>query len=299
MKLHEQVTKKRLWIAGAWAFLSNSYLAGFWKGKIYRGNFKKLCVPGLNCYSCPGALGSCPLGSFQSASASKGMISAYVTGTLLLFGAVLGRFICGYLCPFGWLQELLHKIPSRKLKVKGAWKKLTCIKYVILVLFVIAMPLFLRGDYNVGKPAFCQYICPAGTLTAGLPLLAMNEGLRQSLGWLFVLKCSILIAVIVGCVFVFRFFCRFLCPLGAFYGLFNGVALFRYTVRKDKCTGCARCAAVCPVDVSLYKKPHDAECFRCGKCKNACPENAIELLAPFAHKKDKEIHIPEGESGTP
>lgn len=277
MDLHKLISEKRLSIAGVWAALTNSYLVGFFRGKIYKGGLKQLCVPGLNCYSCPGALGSCPIGAFQSASAANGSISAYVTGTLLLFGVVFGRFICGYLCPFGWFQELLHKIPTRKFKVNKFFHKFTYLKYVILVLFVVAMPLLLRGSYNVGNPAFCEYICPAGTLTAGLPLLAANEGLRAGLGWLFALKFSILVAVIVGCIFVFRFFCRFLCPLGAFYGLFNGIALVKYEVVQTKCTRCAQCAKVCPVQVELYKKPHDSECIRCGKCKNICPTNAIVL----------------------
>ena len=102
----------------AWALLTNGYLAGFLDGKIYQGPWKKLCVPGLNCYSCPGALGSCPIGALQAVLSSRNFQFAYyVVGFLLLIGALLGRFVCGFLCPFGWIQDLLHKIPfPRKCK---------------------------------------------------------------------------------------------------------------------------------------------------------------------------------------
>ena len=58
--------KRRTAVQALWALITNSYLTGFLQGKIYRGDLKKLCVPGLNCYSCPGALGSCPIGSLQA-----------------------------------------------------------------------------------------------------------------------------------------------------------------------------------------------------------------------------------------
>ena len=102
----------RGFIQAAATLITNIHLPNFAKGGIYQGAGKTVCVPGLNCYSCPAASGACPIGSFQSVvGSSKFNFSYYVTGTLILLGVLLGRFVCGFLCPFGWLQELLHKIP--------------------------------------------------------------------------------------------------------------------------------------------------------------------------------------------
>ena len=91
------------------AVLYNCNITGFAKGTIYQGDVKGLCVPGLNCYSCPGAVGACPLGSLQSALvSSKYKLPYYMLGVLLLFGIFFGRVICGFLCPFGFLQEKMR-----------------------------------------------------------------------------------------------------------------------------------------------------------------------------------------------
>lgn len=104
----------RGFIQAAATLVTNIHLPNFAKGGIYQGTGKTVCVPGLNCYSCPAASGACPIGSFQSVvGSSKFNFSYYVTGTLILLGVLLGRFVCGFLCPFGWLQELLHKIPGK------------------------------------------------------------------------------------------------------------------------------------------------------------------------------------------
>ena len=105
----------RHWFQAAWFALTNGYVLGFLEGKIYRGKLKSVCVPGLNCYSCPGALGACPIGSLQAVMDSGTFkFSCYVFGFLILFGTCLGRFICGWLCPFGLVQDLLHKAPLFK-----------------------------------------------------------------------------------------------------------------------------------------------------------------------------------------
>ena len=111
-----------------WMALTNGYAAGFAKGTIYKGELKRVCVPGLNCYSCPGALGSCPIGSLQAVLGDRNhWFSFYVVGFLLFFGAVLGRFVCGWLCPFGLVQDLLHKIPFpkklKRLPGDAAWRR--------------------------------------------------------------------------------------------------------------------------------------------------------------------------------
>ena len=141
----------RGWFQAGAALLTNIHLPNFAKGVLYQGKGKTVCVPGLNCYSCPGAAGACPIGSFQAVvGSSKFRFSYYITGILILLGVLLGRFICGFLCPFGWLQELLHKIPGKKFSTKKL-KPLTYIKYVVLLFAVV----LLRGQaYAPMRKAF-------------------------------------------------------------------------------------------------------------------------------------------------
>ena len=249
------------------ALVYNANIPGFFSGKIYTGQPKGLCVPGLNCYSCPGAVASCPLGTLQNnISSMPGRALFYIIGMLLLFGVLFGRLICGFLCPFGFFQELLHKIPTPKLNKNKLTRKASYAKYAVLALFVVILPTL------TGSPAFCQYICPAGTLQAGIPLVALNESLRAITGLLFQWKIWILIALIVLAVFAYRGFCRFVCPLGALYSFFNKVSVFGVRVEKSACSHCGKCVKICPVDI---KTPGDRECVNCGKCIDACASGAV------------------------
>lgn len=270
------------------AIITNANIQGFLKGTIYQGKLKTVCVPGLNCYSCPGALGSCPIGSLQAVLGSyKYKISFYVTGLILLFGGLLGRWICGWLCPFGLLQELLYKIPSKKMKLKGKLKRLSWIKYPVLVIFVILMPLFVINIAEIGSPAFCKYICPAGTIEAALPLMLSDTGLFLSIGWLFFLKAVIALSVVVVSIFLYRPFCRILCPLGAIYGLLNKVSLYQMEIDSNKCISCGKCAIQCKLDIEIYKNPTSVECIRCGECKPVCPTKAITSGIKFRKKPEQ------------
>ena len=174
--------------------LTNGYAAGFANGTIYRGPSKSICLPGLNCYSCPGALGACPIGSLQSVLSSRNyQFSFYVVGFLIFIGAVFGRLVCGWLCPFGLVQDLLYKIPFpvKRKKLPGD-RILKYLKYIILAGFVILLPLTVLDVVGQGQPWFCKYICPSGTLFAGLPLIGANPLLRSALGWLFTWKFALL-----------------------------------------------------------------------------------------------------------
>ena len=261
------------------ALLYNAHLKGFITGEIYRGNSKSLCVPGLNCWSCPAAAGSCPLGALQQALASAGHTAPwYILGILLLFGVMLGRTVCGWLCPMGLIQELLHKIPTSKLKKSRTTRTLSGLKYIILAFLVIALPLIFGLNEDLPLPAFCRFLCPAGTLEGAVALLAhpANDALRASVGSLFILKSSLLGAILIACVFCFRAFCRFLCPLGAIYSLFNRFCLVGVRVDPDRCTGCGACVRNCKMDI---RHVGDRECIHCGKCMECCPEKAISLKA--------------------
>ncbi len=276
-KRGKRQSRIRLTIQVLAAALFNGYAAGFAEGRIFTGNSKAVCVPVLNCYSCPGALGACPIGSLQAVLGGRRHdFSFYVIGLIMLFGLVLGRVICGFLCPFGLVQDLLHRIPAPRLRVpKKADRALRWLKYAVLALFVVLLPVFLTNKYGIGAPYFCKYICPAGILEGALPLLAKNESLRAGLGALFNWKLGILIAVLVLSVLIHRPFCKYLCPLGALYGLFNRFSLYRMSVDGDKCVGCGKCARVCPMDVDVTKNPNSAECIRCGRCRAECPTGAV------------------------
>lgn len=257
--------------------LTNGYAAGFANGTIYRGPSKSICLPGLNCYSCPGALGACPIGSLQSVLSSRNyQFSFYVVGFLIFIGAVFGRLVCGWLCPFGLVQDLLYKIPFpvKRKKLPGD-HILKYMKYVVLAGFVILLPLIVLDVVGQGQPWFCKYICPSGTLFAGLPLIGANPLLRSALGWLFTWKFALLTVLLVLSILVYRPFCHYLCPLGAVYGLFHPVSLYRYQVDASACTSCGKCQKTCKLDIPVYQTPNSAECIRCGECLNACPHQAL------------------------
>lgn len=274
-----------MWELGKWnrkliqtltAIGTNSYIKGFLTGDIYRGKAKIFCVPGLNCYSCPGALGSCPIGSLQAVIGSmKYYFSFYIVGIISLFGSLMGRFTCGWLCPFGLIQELFYKIKTKKYRIKGK-NALKYLKYIVLIVFVILMPMFIVNEVGIGDPAYCKYICPAGTLEAGIPLVLLNPSLRQAIGFIFSWKVLLLIITIVASILIYRPFCRFVCPLGAVYGLFNPISLYRLEVDDSKCIKCNKCTKTCKLDIQTYLSPNSPECIRCGDCIKACPTNAIE-----------------------
>lgn len=278
----------RLFVQACFAALTNGYARGFLEGKIYDGPLKQLCVPGLNCYSCPGALGACPIGALQAVLGSRGkQFSFYVIGFLLAVGAFCGRFVCGWLCPFGLFQELLHKIPfPKKIKKLPFDRALRACKYIFLVVFVILLPMVVVNVIGQGDPWFCKYICPAGMFYGGIPLSILDEGIRAAAGALFAWKFVILAGIVVLCLLVYRPFCRYFCPLGAIYGLFNPIAFLRYEVDKAQCIDCGKCGAVCPMDIDLHKEPNSRLCVRCGKCKGACPTGAIRNTV--LRKKEKQ-----------
>jgi ferredoxin len=249
----------------------NADLRGFVRGNVSRSPLKRLCVPGLNCYSCPGAAASCPLGALQN-SLAQGRFPFFVIGLLMLFGLTLGRGVCGFLCPFGLIQELLHRIPSPKLPKTSFTRRLSLLKYGFLALPVLALPLGAFFVYSYGDPFFCKFLCPAGTLEAGVPLVLLNTALRSLAGRLFFLKLTLLILLVAAAVFVFRPFCRFICPLGAVYSLFNRHALFGMRLDEESCIHCGKCAAVCKMDT---RRSLDRECIRCGECIGRCPVQAL------------------------
>ena len=248
---------------------------------LYQGPLKHFCVPGMNCYSCPGALGSCPIGALQAVLNERHRrFPFYVLGWMIFVGAAVGRFICGWLCLFGLLQELLYKIPVRKVRVADKVDRpLRYLKYIVLAVLVVGLPLLYRTRYGAGDPFFCKYVCPVGTLEGGIPLVLLNDALRSTLGWLFRWKFFLLIMCVAASIFIYRPFCKYVCPLGAFYALFRKVSLVRMAVDETACVHCGACAKICKMNVDPVKEPDSAECIRCGECMKACPVNALSFTA--------------------
>ena len=277
-----KISKVRLLIQAAFTALSNGYIKGFAHGKIYQGDLKYVCLPGMNCYSCPGALGSCPIGALQSTLSSREYkISLYVFGFISLFAVIFGRLICGFLCPFGLIQDLLFKIPFvKKVRELKGEKFLRCLRFIILAVFVIILPMFVIDITGLGKPWFCKYICPVGTLEGGIPLVLMNKTLRSAIGFLFKWKVAILIVILIFSIIIYRPFCRYICPLGAIYGLFNKISFVSYKVDKSKCTKCGVCQKTCKLNIKVYENPNSMDCIRCGECIEACSVKALKMAKP-------------------
>lgn len=259
------------------ALLYNAHLRGFISGEIYRGSTKALCVPGFNCYSCPGATYACPLGAIQNALASTGHRAGwYVLGIIMLYGVILGRTVCGWICPLGLIQELLHRIPTPKIPKSQITRALSWLKYVILIVFVVAVTLWYGIVHDLPLPAFCKYICPAGTFEGAMGLLPANPSFFDMLGILFTRKFVIMLVIGMACVFCYRSFCRFICPLGAIYGLFNRFNIIGVKVDAERCNHCGACVSSCGMDI---RRVGDHECINCGKCMEVCRQNAISIKA--------------------
>ena len=280
------MSRIRLLVQVIYTIITNGYLYGYLNGTIYKGKMKYACVPGLNCYSCPGAIASCPLGALQSALNERNLKVPFgVLGFLFIFGSIFGRFVCGWLCPFGLVQDLLHKIPfpGKRKKLPGH-RVLKYGKYLMLFGLVLVGSAFLWGGY-VKVPAFCKYLCPSGTLLGALPLMGVNEDLAAQAGGLFGWKAGVLAVLVLLSVVVYRPFCQYLCPLGAIYGWFNRFSLVQIRWNQDACTSCMACQAACPVDLPPEKISVSPECIKCGKCVGSCPQKCLKFMEKKQFKK--------------
>ncbi len=278
-------TKRRL-VQLYSALLFNANLKGYIQGNMFVGKSKFICSPGINCYSCPGAIGTCPLGALQNEMGNK-HVPFYILGILFLYGLMLGRAICGWLCPFGLFQDLIYKIKTPKLKKSGATRVLSYLKYVILALFV-----FILAGFGI-FPAFCKYICPAGILEGAFGILPLDTDLLSGIGSLFTWKFILFVSIVVFCIFAYRAFCRFICPLGAIYSLFNRFSFFGIKLNRDACTSCGKCIKKCKLDI---KHVGDQECISCGECIDVCPTKAISFKGPKIFLAPNEIKVPKDAS---
>jgi polyferredoxin len=259
------------------ALAINPYFVYLSSRLIYQGGLKGVCVPGLNCYACPLTVFACPIGSLQHSFAllsprAKASLSQafgsliYVLGSVGLVGAVVGRMPCGWICPFGFLQELLYKIPTPKLRLPS-WTRWG--RYAFLLGVAILLPF-------ITTVSWFSRLCPAGALEGAVPLkLVPPANPLPPSGWFFWLKMGILAAFLLWFVFSRRPFCRTVCPLGALFGLCNRFSLYRMAVDDSRCTACGDCREVCPVDIDIRDDPNSPDCVRCLQCRKACARGAI------------------------
>lgn len=264
--------KRRLFQIGS-LLVSNSYFAVFINRTIYQGWFKSTCVPFMNCYGCPLAMASCPIGTLQH-FAIVGAFPFLLIGFLGIIGVTVGRMTCGWLCPFGFFQEMLYKIKTPKFHLP---KILNNLKYVILAVTIL-IAIFLA------EPWFCK-LCPIGSLEASIPLTIWNPsgdffagqgGILARLSPLFYIKITILIFLVAIAIFIAQPYCRYLCPLGAIYSIFNRFSLWRMKSPEEDCELCGECSKelakkICPTKLNVYQTPNDGDCIRCLDCTH-CPE---------------------------
>lgn len=252
-----------LFIIGIGGILSNGYVKVFSTKTIYHGPLKAFCVPFLNCHACPTAFSSCPIGILQSHAVYRKW-PILLTGFLGTVGCTVGRAACGWLCPFGWLQDVMHKIKSKKF---GIPKPLLKMKYVTLVVLAVLLP------FATAKHWF-SWLCPWGTVQAGIPWVLWNPVnptigepviSPDMLGWHYVLKIAVLAGFLVWFILAKRPFCRTACPLGAIYSLFNRFSFLQMNV-KGACRECGLCRKVCPMDIHIASEPKSPECIRCLEC---------------------------------
>ena len=263
-RVYSFLRKLRLFIViGIGVILPNSYLSVATTKRIYDGPLKQGCLPFLNCHACPTAYASCPIGMLQHFAGIL-QVPFLLIGFLGAVGMVFGRAACGWLCPFGWVQDTLYKVRTRKLRLPRVLKYG---KYVSLVVLAILLPVLTEDNWF-------SRICPWGTLTAGIPwvlwnpvdpIVAMPVIEPEMVGWLYVLKLSVLVMFLVLFVLIKRPFCRTTCPLGAIYSLFNATSFMRMQV-EGECVDCDLCVEVCPVDMKISDAPNSGDCIRCLKC---------------------------------
>ncbi len=263
MKL-SKISRKRLFFLISFLIIFNGY--------FFSDIFKHIPVPVLNCYANPISTFACPIGTIQHFFVVKSF--AFLTiGMILLVGFFIGRMTCGWACPFGFVQELINKIPLPHIRLPD-WLRYA--KYLFLLIPVILLPIFWVDKYNISTTYFCR-ICPSGALGAGIPQVLLHPEYQNLIGIRYVAKMSILIFVIIAVVFNNRFFCKYICPLGAMLGVTNRTSLLQMKVDIDKCIKCDRCQSVCPTDIKIYEDTNSPECIRCLECVKLCSTKCISV----------------------
>ena len=242
-----------------------------------------LCGPVFHCYSCPLAMFACPIGVIANFSALH-VIPFAALGMLLLFGAALGSFVCGWACPFGFLQDLIAKVPTPKFTLP-LWMGI--FRYAVLLAFVLVIP-FLWGEAH---PLFICRLCPAGAIEGALPNMANQAITHQPIVWPTALKTAILVMIVIAMFFTWRPWCTLFCPLGAFYSLLNRVSFLFLRFHRDRCIECADCRSLCVDGGSAERRIDGLHCLRCAECTN-CRAVTVETVFSLSDKTTNVVPPP-------
>ncbi len=249
--------------------------------------------PFLNCQSCELATGACPVGTFQMSMLNH-QIPFLLIGQLIIVGVFSGRWVCGWLCPFGFLSDIFDKIKARRVKINN---KFSIIKYFILGL-IITFSIYYFLHPKINYLFYCSFICPAG-FYYGVLEYALTTGLKSMTKEFPFLHFMLIWHFIVGILFIIgvaklggRFFCKLCCPIGAVLGMFNRIAIFKVNVNNNKCTGCLACKKVCPMDISILDGSFlsKSNCISCGRCIKVCPTKKLEYSVSFSNSNKNKLN---------
>ena len=213
-------------------------------------------------------LNICPIGVLGN-MLEVGIIPFVALGVFGLIGGLVGRLTCGWVCPFGFIQDLIAKIPIRKWN-PPRWMHYS--KYVVLVVLVF----FVATAFGTETRWFFCRICPAGT-AFGSVWYWIAEGMPVALT-----RLGFLAGFVALMVFVKRGFCRLVCPIGAGLGVFNRISLLNIKYEPRWCSDCMVCTSACPVDSGPMDDPRQEECLYCAECFRCSA-----LSMDFSSKKKK------------
>ena len=219
----------------------------------------------LNCQACELAWLGCPIGMLQL-YVIKLQAPFYVFGVILAFGTALGRSICGWLCPFGLILDMCNKVCTHKY-TPPHW--LRYIKYVYFIGVIILASL-------TGYIWWCRYLC-FGALLGVIPYWLTWQNV--SAFW-FLYHLGLFSFYLTFSYFTHgRAWCRYFCPLGAFFSILNPFSVLRRKHDWKWCTQCGLCTSVCPMglDPTVDDKWSKLDCVKCGRCVKECKSNALSI----------------------